>query len=240
MQHFLLFVLFIFCLSSCTTYQYITLASEDVPQNARKDFLWENDTTKITYQFSGEGGLMTIAVFNKTDQPVYVNWKKSALINEGKMLSLFNRTVIVSGAIETDMYRISRNQTVGSSFFSGSFDLPEGIDFLPPMSGLNKSLISLQDISSALPPLPEELPQKKIKSKEGVITKVRDIQYENSKSPLRFKIYLTLAMGQNTVSEFSVQHSFYAKEVLQTDEIPDLFPMYRSSGNQFYIRQEAQ
>ena len=73
MQHFLLFVLFIFCFSSCTTYQYITLASEDVSQNEKKEFLWENDTTKITYQFSGEGGLMTIAVFNKTDQPVYVN-----------------------------------------------------------------------------------------------------------------------------------------------------------------------
>ena len=240
MQHFLLFVLIIFSLSSCTTYQYITLASDDVPKNEKKEFLWENDTTKISYQFSGEGGLMTIAFFNKTSQPLYVNWKKSALINEGKTVSLYNKTVIVTGAVETDIYRINRNQTIGSSFFLASFDLPEGIDFIPPMSGLNKSLINLQDLSLVMAPLPQELPQKKIKSKEGAIIKVRDIQYENNKSPLKFKIYLTLATGQSPGGEFSVQHSFYANEVLQTGEFPDLFPLYRSNGSQFYIRQQAQ
>ena len=44
-------------------------------KNQRKELSWENDTVNVTYKFSGEGGLMTINVFNKTNQPLYVNWK---------------------------------------------------------------------------------------------------------------------------------------------------------------------
>ncbi|WP_276503772.1 hypothetical protein [Terrimonas pollutisoli] len=240
MQHFLLFVLFIATLSSCTTYQYVTLDSSDVPKNEKKEFLWENDTLKVSYKFSGEGGLLTIAVFNKANQPLYIKWKKSALINDGEAMSLFKKGVIVSGAVETDTYRVDKNLSASSSFFSASFDLPEGVDFLPPLSGLSKSLVSLQEINSKSMAVPGDVPQKKIKSAEGIITKLRLVQYGKELSPLKFKIYLTLALGQEAGSEFFVQHSFYANEVIQTNEMPDLFSMYRKDGSQFYVRHEAQ
>ena len=66
------------------------------------------------------------------------------------------------------------------------------------------------------------------------------MQYGDDLSPLKFKIYLTLALDQDASREFFVQHSFYANEIVQTNEMPDLFSMYRRDGSQFYVRHETQ
>ncbi|HZI54111.1 MAG TPA: hypothetical protein VFD56_10425, partial [Chitinophagaceae bacterium] len=73
------------------SYHYITMDSPDIPQDRRKAFMWETDIIRVAYQFSGEGGGMTVTVFNKTNQPVYINWKKSAVINGGMTIPLFGR-----------------------------------------------------------------------------------------------------------------------------------------------------
>jgi hypothetical protein len=230
-----LLLLIILSLSSCSTYQYVTLDSGDMPKNERKELLWENDMMRVAYKFSNEGGFMTIAVFNKTSQPIYVNWKKSALIEDGRAISLFDRTVIVSGAIAADSYQVNQNQSVGLSLFSASFDLPEGIDFLPPLSGLSKTPVNMYQTGSSNSLIPLDVPKERIKIADGTITKFRRIDYTGETSPLKFKIYLTLALGQSSSAEFSVQHSLYAKEVIQTNEAPQSFSMYRKDGSQFFV-----
>src|SRR6185436_15882384 len=97
-------------------------------------FLWETDTIAVAYQFGGEGGQLTVTVFNKSNRPLFINWKKSAVIRDGMMVSLFNRNVIANGAMSTDSYRAGAGQTTGYSQFSVSFDVPEGIEFIPPQS----------------------------------------------------------------------------------------------------------
>jgi hypothetical protein len=152
----------------------------------------------------------------------------------------FNRNVIANGVISTDSYLVGNIQTAGYSQFSVSFDLPEGIEFLPPQSGLSKTVITLQEISVNSIAIPAVVEQEKIRVAEGMITKFRQVQYADEYSPLRFKTYITLALGKNAENEFTVQHSFYAKEVLQSTTEPELFSMYRANGNQFYIRQDVQ
>lgn len=240
MPQTLLLILAILFLSSCSTYRYFTIDSGDFPKNQRQELVWENDTLSVTYKFRGEGGLMTIAVFNKLNQPLYINWKKSALINDGQFVSLFNKTVIVSGTIETTNYAIDKQWTVGSSRLSASFDLPEGIDFLPPLTGLNNDLIHVADITWKNVLMPEDVRPEKLKNQEGIVTKFNRIYFEYSKSPIRFKTYLTLALGQTADQEFSVQHSFYAKEMIQTTTEPEMFSMYRKDGSQFFVRQTVQ
>lgn len=226
--------------ASCTSYHYITMDSTDISLDRKNGFLWQTDTISVAYQFSGEGGLMTVTVFNKSNQPLYLNWKKSALINDGMTVSLFNRNVIANGVISTDSYLVGNIQTAGYSQFSVSFDLPEGIEFLPPQSGLSKTVITLQEISVNSIAIPAVVEQEKIRVADGIIAKFRQLQYADEYSPLRFKTYITLALGKNAENEFSVQHSFYAKEVLQSTTEPELFSMYRANGNQFYIRQDVQ
>jgi len=183
---------------------------------------------------------MTIAVFNKLNQPLYINWKKSGIINDGNFVSLFNKTVVVSGVIETDSYSTNKYQTAASSRLYASFDLPEGIDFLPPLTGLSKSPVHLHEISWKSTSIPEDVRQEKIKTQEGMVTKFSRMYYEEYKSPIRFKTYITLALGQTVDGEFSVQHYFYAKEMIQTNTEPEMFSMYRKDGSQFFVRQTVQ
>ncbi len=240
MHQLLLSAFIILSLASCSTYQYFTLDSADIPKDKQKEFLWRNDTVSVTYRFSGEGGLMTVNVFNKLNQPLYINWKKSALINDGKFVSLFNKAVIVSGTIETTAYSIDKHWTSGSSNFSASFDLPEGIDFLPPLTGLSKSLVHIGDISWKNVSVPEDYPKEKLRTPEGAVTKFNRLYFDDNKSPIRFKTYLTIATGRTADKEFSVQHSFYAKEMIQSTTEPDMFSMYRKDGSQFFVRQTVQ
>ena len=183
---------------------------------------------------------MSVTVFNKSNQPLYINWKKSAVINDGMTVSLFNRNVIANGVMSTDSYLVGNNQTAGYSQFSVTFDLPEGIEFLPPQSGLSKTVITLQEISANSTAIPAIVEQEKIRAADGMVSKFRQVHYEDEYSPLRFKTYITLALGKNAENEFSVQHSFYAKEVVQSTTEPELFSMYQANGNQFYIRQGVQ
>ncbi len=44
------------------------------------DFVQENDTVRISYRFWGENAPVTITIYNKLDEPLYVDWGRSALI----------------------------------------------------------------------------------------------------------------------------------------------------------------
>jgi len=58
--------LILLAVSSCsTTYQYVTLNSPEVPKNDKKEFSYENDSMRLTYNFHGEGGPVGMTVYNK-------------------------------------------------------------------------------------------------------------------------------------------------------------------------------
>ena len=69
-------------LSACSSYYYSMLNSNDPvgEKNERGDFVQENDTVRISYRFWGENAPVTITIYNKLDEPLYVDWGRSALI----------------------------------------------------------------------------------------------------------------------------------------------------------------
>ena len=84
---FLVFVS-ILILPGCYQYQYITLNS-NMSQNEKKEFIVENDTASIKYTFAGENCPITIGMYNKLKDTIYINWAKSAVIINGKKISYF-------------------------------------------------------------------------------------------------------------------------------------------------------
>src|SRR5882757_6537385 len=121
--------LIVLSFSSCVSYQYVTLGSPEVSKNDKKTFSWENDTLRLDYDYSGRGGPFWISVYNKTDKPLYINWKKSAIIKGTYANSLFDPSVQVSGS-----FNANRGFTTTSGNMAGSFDMPAGTDFIPPGS----------------------------------------------------------------------------------------------------------
>ena len=77
-RNFLLISCFIL-LSGCAQYQYVFIDSH-LNQNDKKEFIKENDTVMVKYTFSGENMPITITIYNKLQQPLYIDWERSAVI----------------------------------------------------------------------------------------------------------------------------------------------------------------
>lgn len=69
MRHIILPVLIVLTFGACSPYQYLTLDSTQLPKNDKKQFVWENDTLRLSYDFSGSGGPMSVNIYNKSTQP---------------------------------------------------------------------------------------------------------------------------------------------------------------------------
>lgn len=74
-----LFSASVITLSGCSRYQYIFISS-DLQQNEKKEFVIENDTALLKYSFAGENFPITISIFNKLHQPIYIDLGRSTVI----------------------------------------------------------------------------------------------------------------------------------------------------------------
>jgi hypothetical protein len=84
---FLLCITIVFA-SGCSSYQYISVSSH-LQQNEKKEFINENDTVLITYTFSGENFPVTITVYNKLKQPLYIDLGRSPVIFNNRQSNAF-------------------------------------------------------------------------------------------------------------------------------------------------------
>ena len=73
--------------SSCSKTYYFHTAADNVMSTDTTQYVFENDTLKITYDFWDNCGRMKFVVYNKLSIPVFIDWKNSALIiNDNKFL----------------------------------------------------------------------------------------------------------------------------------------------------------
>jgi len=196
---------------------------------------------RLTYNFHGEGGPVSMTIHNKMDKPLFVNWKKSALIRDGQAYSFFDNHVGFSGGYSGYTARVGAGFQSSSGNFAGSFDLPEGINLVPPGSYITKSLNTvvqpgpLYSNKFTDKAQPQELG---FRNAAGTAYKYKVYTFDQSGSPLQFKSYLTFLLA-NSQQEFSVTHSFYVQEVVTTDETPELFSIYKPQGDQMWVKKPA-
>lgn len=238
MRTYLSLAIILLAFGSCSSYQYVTLNSPEIPKNDKKEFIMENDTMKLIYNFHGQDGPMNVTVFNKTTQPLYVNWKKSALVRYGQTLSLYNRRVEVTGTASTTTLSTGKGVSSGFSNISASFDLPEGVEFIAPSSYITKSLLHVLD--SQVPDMAvEENNAKQVKwiDGDGMVMKYKRVVFDEKASPVQFSSYITFVLGNEAAGEFALKHSFYGMEVLLTKNDPYMFGLYKPDGDKLYVRQ---
>lgn len=223
---FLLF--FAVLLASCTQYQYITLDS-NVYRQDQQSFIWENDTVRIRYIFSGNNCPLTVQVYNKMTQPLYVDWKKSAIVyGDGSRLSLWNDQVNVSSTTVGGSVRVG-HITMGSAQTSGMIDKREQISFIPPNSYV--SVRPLAIISNFIRPLPLELKQR-VSFGDESNTKVDKYNFTPENTPFTFRCFLTLATNDNFSNSIYIDQPFWVSGIMQTTMGPSLV---LPSDNMFYV-----
>lgn len=86
---FLLF--FLLLLAGCSRYQFLSVSSQ-LEKNNKEEYINENDTVRISYKFSGENFPLTVTIYNKLSQPVYIDLRRSLVImNSLQMNGTFDK-----------------------------------------------------------------------------------------------------------------------------------------------------
>jgi len=242
MGKFLLLYGAVLLFASCGTWQYVTVNSSTVSKNEKLEFVIENDSMQLVYNFHGANAPVNITVHNKLNVPMYIDWQRSAIIVNEKANSYVPDKVQIEGAFNgtTSTYNVPayRSKTYpynsGYASTSGSIyaraDVPEQIAFVPPQTyvtktptGVTSQYIHVSDTA-----------YHKIKYKlvEGTTVPAKKATFTESTSPLKFKSYLTLIIGE-TGKPVVYEHSFYISELLTTTQGIWQANVYR--GNQFYV-----
>lgn len=134
-------------LSGCTSYYYSILDSTDrnhlISRNNTGEFIQENDSVRISYNFYGEDAPIHITIYNKLEEPVYIDWTRSAIIIDEVATSYYEGIAPIQG----DTY-IYNNPATSSSqgSFSGGIAFPHGINVIPPQARIENTPLTLSNL----------------------------------------------------------------------------------------------
>src|SRR5882724_2869629 len=90
--------------AACTRYQYVTVSSPDTHKNEKSQFVFDNDSLHLSYDFNGKNGPVNIIFQNKMSRPVYIDWKNSALTVNDSTISYMPQDVSINGYVSTYRY----------------------------------------------------------------------------------------------------------------------------------------
>jgi hypothetical protein len=225
-----LFILFLILalLSSCTK-AFIQVFDTEATQNLGDEngFIYETDTVKITYAFWAEKGLMSFTIYKELNKPIYIDWKKSAFINNDLKMDYWIDEVLtnITGQYRSYYYAfplasssVSIGANKGVQSASANTIKPEKITFIPPKSKYNRKQFYLYPVNyykfdDTASPLEVNRNDKPTKT-----TKIFAIGFSYDTTPLKFRNYLAIQFSENSEQVFFIDNEFYLKFVCEMDK----------------------
>jgi len=223
--------------SSCSNFHFQVFESKPINKETYTDgeyFIFENDSIKLTYSFWGDKGLLSYSLENKLNKGIYVDWKSSSFIINGKKFDYWEDQ-IVSTSVTTGTsssitsgtsYRIPYSYK-GLSFTSSEFesfsntisDKPEKITFIPPNSHIDKKNfliypypyydLTCNSTNTEIVSRSDN-PRKK--------TKVYSANFEEKNSPLKFRNYLSISFSESSSPTLFVDNGFYVSKIFEVSK----------------------
>lgn len=191
----------IISLSSCVSYQYVTLTSNTPVQEDGK-FKLESDSINIIYSFYNFGYLK-LEIENKSDQLLYVDWEKSSIIIDKESIPMISDKEYFEGSTSTYSQSISVD-------FDGTIYKNPTIRYLPP----NTHIVQNFPLDFARFITPEQL-------QSGIFTNVqsggsgKSYAFDEETTPLKFQTYLYIGSDEGGKSMIQEQN-FWTQTVFQT------------------------
>lgn len=219
-------------LFSCAKSTYIYETQKESPELLKneQDFLFfENDTLKIVYTFWENRGVLAFSIYNKLQQPLYVNWKRSSFIINSKKLDYWQEEYITE--------RVTKGKQSGSSVavsspigylmgLSGSSStyvtnestiIPERVTFIAPQSFIYKSKFNL---------IPIEKVNIKKRWETGTIPRLNKkpvkgqyVTFDKNNTPINFRNFFTISTSEDFSTESYISHEFYVTRITKLKSI---------------------
>ena len=216
--------------SGCSMYQLVSL-SGDLPVNDKLQFYSENSDVKVIYSFNGQGGPINIEIFNKKDNPIYVDWSKSAFVTKDQSFTLWNDDAVIKGsALE---FKVNPNNTVRSiSSFEGTISKQDKVTFIPPQTKITR--YSYQVCSSVIDDKEKPFQRMTLISDAEEFNEysVKKYMYTIGDTPLMFSIFLTISDNENSNNPIQLSSKYWASELINANV--NVTKSKVIGGNQFF------
>jgi hypothetical protein len=238
-------------LVSCYTYQYMTVNSTQMLKNKSNEFVVENDSFRLVYNFLGLDVPINITLENKLDRPVTIDWRQSALVINNQAISYVADKVPITGNFNGSTFQVPVSHApnapahaTGSQYASTSGNLsatatlPAHMDFLPPHTYVTKTPLGVTNQFY-------ELPEARVRREpvllfDGSTRKMKVMDYTEGNSPLKFRSFVTVVLGDSPGEKITYEHSFYISEILETATEPQVLQfMNKKPGNKAYVRKTS-
>jgi hypothetical protein len=218
---------------SCASYQVLTVSSRETRQNEANEFVIENDTLELCYNFNGRNGPIKMKIRNKLQQPMYIDWKRSTLIINDRAISYVPGTMAIEGSVSGTSYSWSGDYSRTHGRMNAAAKLPTDVEFIPPQTYVTKTLMGITNQS--LNKLPDSLfSKKRIPAMGKGYEWVQQACFTEESSPLVFRSYLTLMIGDSLPRLVSYQQNFYISELVKTNILPEILNR-DARGDHFFV-----
>ncbi|QEC45639.1 hypothetical protein [Pseudobacter ginsenosidimutans] len=212
-----LFICIILAATGCNRYQYLTINSNNnnlkQAGGESREFVIENDSLQITYNFQGENAPVHIRVMNKLDRPIAIDWKRSALIVNDKAISYMIDELKTTGTAVTNSVNWNRDFSTSFTTFSAVTPLPVDWQMIPPKSFIEKTPLGVTNAFVDSRDKNTFVSSKKVLP-DGTELVVKEARFTEENSPLKFRSYLTvLTEGNGSISPVVFEHAFYASNI---------------------------
>ncbi|PQJ12881.1 hypothetical protein CJD36_003810 [Flavipsychrobacter stenotrophus] len=219
LKKLLLGLLVITTLGSCSRFTqvvYVSPSSEDI-HSVNHFYTYENEDIKVVYWFWAEHGVMSFLCWNKTNQPMYLDWKKSAMINNGKRMSYYTNKYASNYITYGDRYGLDWLD-VFNEYYSTTNHVKisreslvkgERVTFIPPKSYITQAFYNLTaniffDVTD--------------RNTEPEVINFCNVYVSRSKSDISFRNYLTYSFSEdNEAAERHVDNEFHLNKVVTMD-----------------------
>lgn len=226
MNKLLYVTLLLLCTACARQYQSVTISSKQVQLREDGNFIFENDTIRIQYDFHSLNGEMKFSVYNKLASPIYVNWKESAFILGPHFSSYWLDQYVANGYMYSKFSGRDDFANLRGPYHFSVVKRAEQYSFIPP----HTSLVQFEFIvkpSSAYGPrylntshLDNDQPKKKAKK----------YSFTQEESPTVFRNYLTFSLDEKGSQKFVLDQFFWVSSVVQADGISMFGPGFENTS----------
>lgn len=215
-------------LGSCspTYYQYVELSSSNVKEQ-NEAYIYEDDRLKILYNFFAEDGQLSFVLYNKSEKPIYIDWKKSSFILQGNKYDYWIDEVVTKSKAYYGGYQLSAlnrdyswaSAQIGISLGASASQRPERVTFIPPNSAITVAKFSLFQPSQYFSMKSSHCKQIEIKEKEKSKTiNTCELLYSKENTHFTFRNYLTYSTTEDFEVELTIDNDFYATKIIDLKE----------------------
>ncbi len=238
MKKYLLFLL-ILAMTGCSqqVYQLIETSAINIKENNGK-WVFENDTIKITYNFWEYHGILSFKVYNKLDNPIYIDWKNSSFILDEKKLDYWMESEQINTVNIYKQYSVGSSLTgpftgvagkagYRTGIYSGSSEgvsststtsvKPERVTFIPPKSSYSRSQFYLMPFEYFKLNFNCSLSVEKRNDNPKKSTTVLYQTFDESNSPFKFRNYIAIAFSESSNDYMFIDNSFYMSSIKEMD-----------------------